>query len=114
MVGPTPTAGPHTAATSGFEARLISLRKRNTGLSSLLGGWSIKSCKSLPAVNTSRLPTIITARTAGTSPRLNQRGRERAVHISGDGVLLLWPIQLDCKDAAFACGQDIHGIGTSI
>src|SRR5580658_4624014 len=46
----------------------------------------------------------------GRLTRLNQGGGESAVHVSGDGVLLLWAIQLDCHDAAFACGQDIHGM----
>ena len=62
-----PTAGPATAATMGFGNSLMYFRKRNTGGSSppapSLGGFIMKSIRSLPAVNTSVCPWITATRT---------------------------------------------------
>src|SRR5258708_18483606 len=75
-----------------------------------MGGVDNKSWEVSEGGKQRRFPDEHRGAEGGRLPRLNQGGGERAVHISGDGVLLLWPIQLDCKDAAFACGQDIHGM----
>ena len=51
-----PTAGPATAATIGFLAAWIVLRKRTVGLESSVGGAFMKSCRSFPAVKHSFVP----------------------------------------------------------
>ena len=56
MVVPMPTAGPHTAATSGFGKVAMPRRKRNTGDSVPCGGRFRKSPMSLPALNTVSWP----------------------------------------------------------
>ena len=67
MVVPTPTAGPHTAATSGLGKPAMPRRKRCTGASCVAGGWLRKSPMSLPALNTVSWPCNTTARIAGSA-----------------------------------------------
>ncbi|MGF6871949.1 hypothetical protein OKW35_001407 [Paraburkholderia sp. MM5477-R1] len=60
---PTPTAGPATAATTGFSAEPSARRNWNTGGVSPTGGDFMKSSRSLPALNMPALPRIRIART---------------------------------------------------
>ena len=66
-VVPMPTAGPHTAATTGLEKVLMPRKKRNTGESMVLGLAFRKSPMSLPALKMVSWPWNTTARTAGSA-----------------------------------------------
>src|ERR1700680_1908002 len=59
-----PTAAPRTAATIGTSVSISPCRKWKTGASSPCGGWSRKSRRSLPAVNTLPRAEISTAPTS--------------------------------------------------
>ena len=57
-----PTAGPHTAATTGLGQVLMARRKRNTGESAVAGGLCRKSAMSLPALKMVSWPCITSTR----------------------------------------------------
>ncbi len=66
MVVPMPTAGPHTAATTGLGKVAMVRKKRNTGASCVEGGCCKKSPMSLPALKMATSPWNTTTRTAAS------------------------------------------------
>ena len=82
MVVPMPTAGPHTAATSGLGNTARVWRKRKTGRERpASAGVFWKSPRSLPALNTRSLPWTTTTRTSLLSTAASSASAS-AVYIS--------------------------------